>query len=84
MQVEVEGDGPHDDEPRVQVLDLPRHSPARSRRRAALQTNQSAQFAMSSSNTVDMGYSVTGYSVISAIVSVLRWDRFLYTNNYLI
>ena len=49
MQVEVEGDGPHDDEPRVQVLDLPRHSPARSRRRAALQTNQSAQFAMSSS-----------------------------------
>ena len=33
-------------------------------------------------STVDIGYSVTGYSVISAIVSVLRWDRFLYTNNY--
>ena len=33
-------------------------------------------------NTVDIGYSVTWYSVISAMVSVLRWDRFLYTNNY--
>ena len=33
-------------------------------------------------STVNIGYSVTGYSVISAIVSVLRWDRFLYTNNY--
>ena len=36
VQVEVEGDGPHDDQPRVQVLHLPRHRPARTRRRTAL------------------------------------------------
>ncbi len=28
MQVEVEGDAPHDDEAGVQVLDLPTHGPA--------------------------------------------------------
>ena len=58
MQVEVEGDGPHDDEPRVQVLDLPRHRPARPGRGAALQSsnqNQSMKFAKGFVSNVDRG-----------------------------
>ena len=34
--------------------------------------------------TVDIGYMVLGYMVISAIWSILAWDRFPYTKIYLI
>ena len=34
--------------------------------------------------TVDIGYMVLGYMVISAVCSILAWDRFPYTKIYLI
>ena len=41
VDVEVEGDAPHHDQPGVHVLDLPADGPASSSRRATLETHKS-------------------------------------------